>query len=69
MKLLYGDEEDDENLDDEIMCNFYFGGGEFELILKWGDGEYDVDASERRKSKKDVMEEFIVKSKFYKVEK
>ena len=68
-KPSHGDEEDDENLDDEITRNFHFGGGEFEPTLKRGDGEHDVDAPERRKSKKDVMEELIAKSKFYKAEK
>jgi nucleolar protein 14 len=64
------DDDDDDNLDGEMTRAFHFGGGDFEPTLKRGDGEHgDVDAPERRKSKKDVMEELIAKSKFYKAEK
>ena len=52
------DDDDDDNLDGEMTRAFHFGGGDFEPTLKRGDGEHgDVDAPERRKSKKDVMKE------------
>ena len=46
--------------------SLHFGGGDFEPTLKRGD---DDAAPERRKSKKDVMDELIAKSKFHKAEK
>ena len=65
-KPTHGEDDDDENLDKEMTRSLHFGGGDFEPTLKRGD---DNAAPERRKSKKDVMDELIAKSKFHKAEK
>lgn len=65
-KPTHGEDDDDENLDKEMTRSLHFGGGDFEPTLKRGD---DDAAPERRKSKKDVMDELIAKSKFHKAEK
>ena len=65
-KPTHGDDDDDENLDKEMTRSLHFGGGDFEPTFERGE---DDAAPERRKSKKDVMDELIAKSKFHKAEK
>lgn len=64
-----GDDDDDDNLDGEMTRAFHFGGGDFEPTLKRDGDGHDVSEPERRKTKKEVMEELIAKSKFHKAEK
>ncbi|CAL8463440.1 g2974 [Coccomyxa elongata] len=66
------DDDDDGGLDDAIVRDFHFGGGF--VPKKRVEGEEDPEAGEqeapeRRKSKKEVMEELIAKSKAFKAAK
>jgi len=69
------DDEDDGGLDQEITRELHFGGGGDGggFTLKRGDGEHGDEElagpADRRKTKKEVMQELIDKSKYYKAEK
>ncbi|KAH7291504.1 hypothetical protein KP509_29G019800 [Ceratopteris richardii] len=56
--------EEDEKLDAELVKNFHFGGDSTNKSVGTG----DVD-EKKPKSKKEIMEEIIAKSKFYKAQK
>lgn len=56
-------EEDDKELDEELVREFHFGG-------ESANGHVHGDQNEKKpKSKKEIMEEIIAKSKFYKAQK
>ncbi|PRW57304.1 Nucleolar 14 [Chlorella sorokiniana] len=66
------DDEGDARLDEELTRDYHFGGGLFEKKAAAGEGEEgegeDGEGRPHKKSKKEVMEEIIAKSKAFKAE-
>eukprot|EP00250_Pteridium_aquilinum_P014439 c21988_g1_i1 orf=84-2915(+) len=59
------DEDEDEELEEELVRDFHFGGDSANEHVRAGD-----DQNEKKpKSKKEIMEEIIAKSKLYKAQK
>ncbi|CAM9440140.1 unnamed protein product, partial [Chrysoparadoxa australica] len=68
-ELPAGGDEDDEGLDREVVERLHFGGGKSCEGQLSGRGIYGEQLGRGKKSKKEVLEEIIMKSKQYKLEK
>jgi len=59
-------DSDEDNLGRETVRDYHFGGG---FVPAGNRGDDDEDGEQKRKTKKEIMEEIIAKSKMYKAEK